>query len=123
MTRSIPSRASARSAVSRILTTFHSRSFGNIDEQEGFSARVLGPGDLDAKGYRAGALDAEDEETNAVDGVMFATTEYGDCFCFDVQRGKKEFPVFLYKHEYNCFEPYAEHFAACIKRFAGGGDG
>ena len=47
-------------------------------------------------------------------------TGHGDCFCLDVQKGKKEYPVFLYKHEMNFFEPYAENFAACIKRFAGG---
>jgi hypothetical protein len=95
-------------------------SFENIDEQEGFTACVLAPDELDCEGYRAGALHAEDEETNAVDGVMFARTEHGDCFCFDV-KGKRECPVWLFKHEYNCFEPYADNFVACIKRFAGGG--
>jgi hypothetical protein len=98
-------------------------SFENVDEQEGFTACVLAPDELDSEGYRAGALDADDEETNAVDGVMFARTEHGDCFCFDVQKGMQEFPVFIYKHEYNYFEPYAETFAACIKRFAGGVNG
>lgn len=97
-------------------------SFEDVDEQEGFTARVLAPDELDAERYRAGALDAADDETNAVDGVMFASTEHGDCFCFDVQKGKKEFAVLLFKHEYNCFEPYAENFAECIKRFAGGGE-
>lgn len=95
-------------------------SFANVDEQEGFMARILTPDDLDARSYRAGRLDAPDEESNAVDGVMFASTDHGDCFCFDIQKGKKEFPVFHYKHEYNCFEPYADNFAACIKRFACG---
>jgi hypothetical protein len=98
-------------------------SFKDVDEQEGFTVQVLMPGKFDTKSFRAGALDADDEETNAVDGVMFAETEHGDCFCLDVQKGKKEPRVMLYKHEYHCFEPYAENFAACIKRFAGGGDG
>jgi hypothetical protein len=40
-----------------------------------------------------------------------------------VQKGKKEYAVFLFKHEYNILEPYADNFAACIKRFAGGSDG
>jgi hypothetical protein len=96
-------------------------SFENIDEQEGFTASLLAPDELDAEAYRAGKLDA-DEETNAVDGVMFARTGHGDCFSFRLQKGTKEYPVFLFKHEYNCFEPYAENFAACVKRFAGGGD-
>jgi hypothetical protein len=96
--------------------------FENVDEQEGFTVRIVAPEDLDSESYRAGALQADDE-TNSVDGVMFAETEHGDCFCFDVRKDKKEFQVFLFKHEYNCFESYAENFAACIKRFAGRGDG
>jgi hypothetical protein len=96
-------------------------SFENVDEQEGFTVRVLTPDKFDAESYRAGAVDS-DEESKAVDGVMFASTGHGDCLCFDVQKHLKEFPVFLFKHEYNCFEPYTENFATCIKRFAGGGD-
>jgi hypothetical protein len=53
--------------------------------------------------------------------LTFATTGHGDRFCFDIRKGTKEFAVFIFKHEYNCFEPYAENFAACMKRFAGGG--
>ena len=95
-------------------------SFADVEEQEGFTACILAPDELDAEAYRAGAIDTEDEESNAVDGVLFAKTEHGDVFCFDVRKGRKEFPVFLFKHEYNYFDPYAENFAACIKRFAGG---
>ena len=95
--------------------------FENIDEQEGFTASILPPDKLAIEeGYED---EFEDEESKAVNGLTFATTGHGDCFCFDVQKGKKEFPVVLYKHEGNFFEPYAENFAACIKRFAGGGDG
>jgi hypothetical protein len=97
-------------------------SFENVDEQEGFTVRVLTPDQFDTESYCAGAVDT-DPESSAVNGVMFASTGHGDCFCFDVQKGKKEFPVFLFKHEYNSFEPYSENFAACIKRFAGGRDG
>lgn len=93
--------------------------FEDVDQQEGFTARVLSPENLDFAAYRKGALEMEDEESRTVDGVMFATTDHGDCFCFDVQKGKKEYPVFHFKHEYDHFEPYAENFAACIRRFAG----
>jgi hypothetical protein len=95
-------------------------SFENIDEQEGFTASILSPEELGIEGY---ADEFEDEESRAVNGLMFATTGHGDCFCFDVQKGKKEYSVFLFKHEYNLLEPYAENFAACIKRFAGGSNG
>ena len=95
-------------------------SFENVDEQEGFTATILTPGELEIE---AGYAEFEDEESKAVNGLTFATTGHGDCFCFDIQKGKKEFAVVLYKHEGNFFEPYADNFAACIKRFAGGGDG
>jgi hypothetical protein len=95
-------------------------SFENIDEQEGFTASILPPTELGVEGY---ANEFEDEESKAVNGLTFATTGHGDSFCFDVQRSKKVFAVFLFKHEYNLLEPYADNFAACIKRFAGGSDG
>jgi len=92
-------------------------SFPGVDEQDGFTAHVVAPQDFDCTNYRAGTLQAADDESNGVDGVMFARTDHGDCFCFDVRKDRKEFEVFLYLHEYNCFEPYAANFAACIKRF------
>lgn len=98
-------------------------SFENLDEQKGLTVHVLSPHDLDCQTYRAGKLHADDEETNAVDGIMFAESVHGDCFCFDRQNGNLEYSVVLYTHECKCFEPFAENFAACIKRFAGGGDG
>lgn len=97
-----------------------STSFENVDGQEGFTATILLPDELEIE---AGYGEFEDEDSKAVNGLTFANTEHGDCFCFDIQKGKKEFGVVLYKHEGNYFEPYAENFAACIKRFAGGGDG
>ena len=95
-------------------------SFENVDEQEGFTASILPPAELGVEGY---ADDFEDEESRAVNGLTFATTGHGDCFCFDVQKGQKEYAVLLFKHECNLLEPYAENFVECIKRFAGGNDG
>jgi hypothetical protein len=92
-------------------------SFHDVDEQEGFTVHVLPPSELDYESYRAGALVTNDDETDSVDGVVFATTDHGDCYCFDIRKDRKEFEVFLYLHECNCFEPYAPNFAACIKRF------
>ena len=92
--------------------------FQDVDEYEGFTVHVLAPDEIDTKNYRAGVLDADDEQTKSVDGIMFASTKHGDCFCFDIQKDRKEYQVFLYQHEYAGFEPYAENFAACIKRFA-----
>jgi hypothetical protein len=102
------------------VTTVGPTSFEDIDEQEGFTASILPPTELGVGGYADGF---EDEDSRAVNGLTFATTGHGDCFCFDVQKGRKEYAVFLFKHEYNLLEPYADNFAACIRRFAGASDG
>ena len=94
-------------------------SFHNIDQQQGFHVHLLPPGECDTVSFRSGKLKS-DEQSNAVDGVMFARTEHGDAFCFDVRKDRKEYEVFLYLHEQNLFEAYAANFAACIKRFASG---
>ncbi|MFO0938901.1 MAG: SMI1/KNR4 family protein [Gemmataceae bacterium] len=96
------------------------KSFDNIDEQDGFTSSILPPNELESE---TGYAEFEDEESKAVNAVTFASTDHGDCFCFDVQKGKKEYAIVLYKHEGNFFESYAENFAACIKRFAGQSDG
>lgn len=95
-------------------------SFENVDEQDGFTASVLTPDKLEME---TGYAEFEDDESKAVNALTFAATGHGDCFCFDVQKGRKEYAVVLYKHEGNFFEPYADNFAACIKRFVGGGNG
>lgn len=93
-------------------------SFENIDEQEGFDVHILPPEELDFESFRAGKVTSEDDEVEPVDGVMFASTDHGDCFCFGIRKDRKEFEVFLYNHEMDAFEPYASDFAACVKRFA-----
>lgn len=92
-------------------------SFDNVDELEGFTSSVLGPDELVVEDF---GDDLEDDESKAVNAVTFATTGHGDCFCFDVRKGTKEYAVFHFKHEVNLLDPYADNFAACVKRFAGG---
>lgn len=91
-----------------------SRSFKNVDQQEGLTVHLLLPKDLNHTSYRAGAIDTDD----SVDGVMFASSDNGDCFCFDVREDRREFEVFHYLHEYGCFDLYAQNFAAFIRRLA-----
>lgn len=102
------------------VTAIGPMAFPNVDEQEGFTAWILPPTDLRVEAY---ANKLEDEESKAVNGLTFATTRHGDSFCFDVRKGEKEYAVYLFKHEYRMLEPYAENFAACIKRFVGGSNG
>lgn len=73
---------------------------------------------IDFKKFRKGTIEDEDSESKQVDGVMFASTDHGDAFCFDVKKDRKEFEVYLYNHESNVFEPYTSDFVSCIKRFS-----
>jgi hypothetical protein len=97
------------------ITVVGPTSFENIDQQEGFTASIVPPDQLQTQD---GDGELEDEDSKPMDALTFATTDHGDCFCFEVQKGKKEFAILLYNHEGHFFEPYADNFAACIKRFA-----
>lgn len=95
-----------------------SMSFEKVMETEGFTARVLPPTKIDFKGYRRGSLPELDEEQSQIDGVMFASTEHGDAFVFDVSAKDTDYQVFWHDHEQNTLEPFAANFAECVKRFA-----
>jgi hypothetical protein len=90
------------------------KAYRDVDGQEGFSARVLLPGKLDAKSYRLGQVEGAE-----LDGLMFAATGHGDCFCFELSAGGNDYPVYLYDHETGAFEAYAPNFIECVRRFAG----
>jgi hypothetical protein len=94
------------------------KSFEGINETEGFIASVLPPEKLDFRTCRRGRMRNLDEDSARIDGVLFAETEHGDCFVFDAAAKGDDYPVFWYDHESSCFEPFAEDFAECIKRFA-----
>lgn len=88
--------------------------FNDVDGQTGFTVSILPPNELDKTRFDE---QLADEESRAVNPLTFATTEHGDSFCFDVQKGTKEYAVFHFKHEYSLLEPYAANFVSCIKRF------
>jgi hypothetical protein len=100
------------------ISTVGPKAFENINETAGFTAKVLPPGKLDFKNYRRGRVKDLDEEQAKIDGVMFASTEHGDAFVFDVSAKGGDYPVFWHDHEGNTLEPFAPNFAECIKRFA-----
>ena len=83
----------------------------------GFSAQVLAPTELDFKDYRRNKMPELIGEKSDIDGVMFAATDHGDAFIFDVSQ-KGEFPIYWHDHENNTLEPFAPNFASCIRRFA-----
>lgn len=95
-----------------------SMAFKDVMETLGFTARVLPPPKLAFKNYRRGCVPELDEEQSQIDGVMFAETEHGDAFVFDVSAKGDDYPVFWHDHEQNTLEPFAPNFAECIKRFS-----
>ncbi|BDI30039.1 hypothetical protein CCAX7_20900 [Capsulimonas corticalis] len=103
------------------VTAHGPKSYFHVDEQEGFTVQLLEPSDLDYVHYRRGVLRSEDEETNEIDGVMFAETLHGDCLCFDFSGDVTEPSVVIYLHEMNYFEPYAANFTECLQRLEGVG--
>jgi hypothetical protein len=100
------------------IKTLGSKSFKDVNDMDGSTTKVLSPKQLEFTDYRLGALEDTDEDSAAVDGVMFATIDSGDCFVFDVSGKTADPPVFFYNHEINAMEPWSNNFAACIKRFA-----
>lgn len=100
------------------ISTIGPKSFENIIETEGFTAHVLPPAKVDFKNFRRGRVPGLDEEQSQIDGVMFASTDHGDAFVFDVSGKGKDYPIFWHDHEQNTLEPFAPNFADCIKRFS-----
>lgn len=94
------------------------KSFKDVNDTEGFTAKVLAPQKMDFRDYRRGKVEHLDEEQSKIDGVVFADTEHGDCFVFDVSTKGGDYPVYWHDYEQNSLEPFAENFAGCIKRFA-----
>lgn len=99
------------------ISTVGPKAYEDIMEKEGFTARVLPPAKLDFRDYRRGRVPHLDREESQIDGVMFAATDHGDCFVFDIGEGSSEFPVYWYDHEQNSLEPFAPNFAECVKRW------
>src|SRR5262245_4013834 len=54
--------------------------FRHLDDEEGFDASILMPGDLDTTEYRRGVLRVEDEDSARTDGISFANTGHGGSF-------------------------------------------
>jgi len=97
------------------IATVGTKTFKDIDDEEGFCAHVLPPKKLE---FEDCCEQGEDEEAT-FKGVMFATTDHGDAFYFDVCRKAADYEVRKHDHEIGSYEPYAKNFAECIKRFAG----
>ena len=96
----------------KFITLVGPKAFKDIDGEEGFRARVLPP-----KKLEFAECGERGEEDQVFQGVMFATTDHGDAFYFDLSR---KCEVRKHDHEVDCYEPYAKNFAECIKRFAAG---
>ena len=100
------------------ITTVGPKSFADVCNMEGSTTTVLPPQKLDFKNYRRGQVSHLEGDDAEVDGVMFAATDGGDVFVFDLSAKSGDYPVHWYRHEENTLEPFAPNFAGCIKRFA-----
>ncbi|HSI13735.1 MAG TPA: SMI1/KNR4 family protein [Chthoniobacter sp.] len=87
-------------------------------EDSGLEVRLLPPAKVDFSHWRKGATKMTDADSRKVDGVMIAETNCGDVFCFDLAGRKAQPPVLRYDHEMDCYEEYADHFVAALRRFA-----
>jgi hypothetical protein len=94
------------------------KSFADVCDMEGSTTSIQPPQKLDFKNYRRGKVPHLEGDDAKVDGVMFATTDHGDCFVFDVSAKGSDFPVYWHRHEENTLEQFAPNFAGCVKRFA-----
>ncbi len=99
----------------KFVTSIGSKTFRDMDGEKGFDVCILPLGELDFQEFRNFSRGGE-----RIDGVTFATTGHGDVLCFDVAKKNGDYPVYLYDHEMDDFEPFTTNFAACIKRLAGG---
>ena len=106
------------STYKEFVATVGEMTFDDVDDEEGFTVQILAPTGLD-QSYRKGWTEHSDEESAEVDGLMFASTDYGDCICFDLAKNAPDYPVWWYNHEIMAFEAYAQNFAECIQRLAG----
>jgi len=88
-------------------------------ENEGCTIRLVPPDEIDGVSYRMGQVGDDDDESRAIDGILFAVDISGDCFCFDVAQPGPEYPVVHYRHEYDMFEGYAAGFAEFVERLLG----
>jgi hypothetical protein len=95
----------------QFITIVGPKAFRDIDGEDGFRARVVPPKKLEFS-----ECCERGEEDQVFQGVMFATTDHGDAFYFDLSR---KCEVRKHDHEVDSYEPYAKNFAECIKRFAG----
>ncbi len=102
----------------KFIATVGTKTFKNVDGEEGFTTHILPPKKLDYEEFRKLATDAAEDEER-IDGVVFASTDHGDVFCFDVGTKTHDYPVYKYDHETDGFEPYTQSFAQCIRRFHG----
>ncbi|MFN0021653.1 MAG: SMI1/KNR4 family protein [Pirellulaceae bacterium] len=104
-------------AYTKYISTVGTRkTFRDVDGAEGYDVRIVGPKGLDAKTYRIGKIECDDDEP--IDGLMFAVTGHGDCFCFDLKQNSPDYPVYRFNHERMVFEPYAQSFVEAVRRFA-----
>lgn len=98
----------------RFMAVAGRKKFKDLDGEAEFNAHILPPKELKVES----CLDRGDDEEAEFKGLLFAVTEHGDAFYFDLTRNSPDYEVRKFEHEVGSFEPYTRNFAEAIKRFA-----
>jgi hypothetical protein len=100
-------------SFARVIEQLGALEFSNIDDTDERVALTL------PEQWRTHSLMDETNRTDdgPQDPVVFASTHFGDEFCFDRHDPGPEYPVYRYNHEIDCYEPYSQDFVQLLQRF------
>ena len=101
----------------RFISAVGPMSFAGVDGIQNLKVGIVPLSGVDTKNYRRGTF-AQDEVSAAIDAVMFAATEYGDCYCFDLSCGVEEPPIHVLMHEGGYYLPHTSNFAQFLRRIS-----
>ena len=91
------------------------KTFQDVEGEKGYNVRFLPLAKLDFA-FRGGLSTQARRKRTDLRHILFATTEHGDAFCFNVAGKDRDYEVHRYDHEMDDFEPFTKNFAAFIKR-------
>jgi hypothetical protein len=112
-TRSNPPSCNVPPSFAQFLDKFGPQQFSNVDGTEDeVSLLPLAkwkPHKLTDETHR--------DESDPKQPILFASTQFGDDFCFDAGEPGPEYSVYRYIHEMDCYESYARNFVQALQRF------
>ncbi len=104
-------------SFARVIEQLDALEFPNIDDTDERASLWL------PERWRKHSLmdESNHSDDDPKEPVVFASTNYGDDFCFDQHEFGPEYPIYRYNHEIDCYEPYTQNFVQALKRFTARG--